>query len=218
MIVRQKLVVSRQNLSRLNCLLIGFDVICLTALVHYTRGVDSDLYVLYLLPILLSSYTSGRRGINATALFVSVSYVAMMLLEDTDVLPYVIDPMRHFGIGDAYVHQLWRRILAKSALLVSVSFIWARFCEYMSGLAQPDGTVLELFGHGGGGEVARRLDVPVLATIPISVALRRGGDDGAPIVLSDPNDPAAAAIGQLAEALVGLGRGLAGRKLGLSVV
>ncbi len=71
----------------------------------------------------------------------------------------------------------------------------------------------ELFGSGGGDEVARRLDVPVLARVPISVALREAGDAGE--ILTD--DPAAAAITGLADTLVSLGRGLAGRKLGLSV-
>ena len=95
--------------------------------------------------------------------------------------------------------------------------------ENMAGLAQPDGSILHLFGEGGGDEVARRLSadspapVPVLASIPLSIPLRAGGDAGAPVVLSDPTDPAAAAITGLADALVSLGRGLAGRKLGFSV-
>ncbi|WP_158863371.1 P-loop NTPase [Leifsonia sp. AG29] len=95
--------------------------------------------------------------------------------------------------------------------------------ENMAGLAQPDGSVLELFGSGGGAEVARRLSagqedpVPLLASVPLSVALRAGGDAGAPIVVTDPADPAAAAIRSVAGALAARGRGLAGRKLGFSV-
>jgi len=95
--------------------------------------------------------------------------------------------------------------------------------ENMSGLAQPDGTVLELFGSGGGADVAARLSagqeqpVPVLAAIPLSVALREGGDAGRPIVLSDPLDAASVAILAVADQLAGRGRGLAGRKLGLRV-
>jgi len=95
--------------------------------------------------------------------------------------------------------------------------------ENMAGLAQPDGGILHLFGEGGGAEVARRLSadspapVPVLASIPLSIPLRAGGDAGEPVVLSDPRDPAAVAISGLADALVSLGRGLAGRKLGFSV-
>ena len=95
--------------------------------------------------------------------------------------------------------------------------------ENMSGLPQPDGTVLELFGSGGGEDVAARLSVgqkqavPVLAAIPLSVALREGGDAGRPIVLSDPLDAASVAILAVADHLANRGRGLAGRKLGLSV-
>ncbi len=94
--------------------------------------------------------------------------------------------------------------------------------ENMSGALQPDGTLLELFGSGGGSEVARRLSagqdtpVPLLASIPLSVPLRTGGDDGRPVVLSDPLDPAARAIDALAERLFSRARGLAGRSLGVT--
>lgn len=90
--------------------------------------------------------------------------------------------------------------------------------ETMSGLPQPDGSVLELFGVGGGDETAERLSEPdapvtVLGRIPISIALRSGGDLGAPIVASDPTDPAARAISAVADALLASGPGLAGRPL-----
>ncbi|MCU1479969.1 MAG: family ATP-binding protein [Subtercola sp.] len=94
--------------------------------------------------------------------------------------------------------------------------------ENMAGLPQPDGTVLELFGSGGGAEVVRRLSagqdapVPLLASIPLSVALRAGGDTGAPIVLTDPLDPAAEAILHVANQLATRPRGLAGLKLPVS--
>jgi len=94
--------------------------------------------------------------------------------------------------------------------------------ENMAGLVQPDGSVLELFGAGGGAEVARRLsagrDEPVelLASVPLSLGLRQSGDDGVPVVLS-PGDPAGEAISVLAARLAEQGRGLAGRRLGLSL-
>ncbi len=93
--------------------------------------------------------------------------------------------------------------------------------ENMAGLAQPDGSVLELFGSGGGAETAARLEVPLLAQIPLSVRLREGGDAGKPIVLrggavaAEP-DAAGAAITALARDLARRGRGLAGRKLSLA--
>ena len=94
--------------------------------------------------------------------------------------------------------------------------------ENMAGLPQADGSVLDIFGSGGGADAASRLStadepVTVLASIPISVALREGGDAGTPIVLSHPDDPAARAITALAGRLAVRGRGLAGRKLGFSV-
>ncbi len=78
--------------------------------------------------------------------------------------------------------------------------------ENMSGLPLPDGTSLDLFGAGGGADVAARLTtpdqtVPLLASIPISIALREGGDAGLPVVLSHPDDPAAVAILAVADLL-----------------
>jgi ATP-binding protein involved in chromosome partitioning len=94
--------------------------------------------------------------------------------------------------------------------------------ENMAGLAQPDGTVIDVFGSGGGADAAARLStpaepVPLLASIPLSIELRQGGDAGEPIVLSNPSDPAAAAILTIAAKLAVRERGLAGKKLGLSV-
>jgi ATP-binding protein involved in chromosome partitioning len=95
--------------------------------------------------------------------------------------------------------------------------------ENMTGLVQPDGSILELFGSGGGDETARRLSVgqttpvEVLARVPLSLGLREGGDIGEPVVIAQPGDPAAAAIEALADRLAVRERGLAGRRLGLSV-
>ncbi len=83
---------------------------------------------------------------------------------------------------------------------------------------------LEVFGSGGADRVARTLgarfgyDVPVLGRVPLDERLRAGGDDGAPIVVTDPDSPAAHELTTVAQALVGRGRGLAGMQLGLSPV
>lgn len=87
--------------------------------------------------------------------------------------------------------------------------------ENMAALVQPDGSVLELFGSGGGAEAAARLDVDLLASVPLSMALREDGDVGSPVVVAHPDDPAAQAIAALAQRLRG-GRGLAGRSLPFS--
>ncbi|TFD68850.1 P-loop NTPase [Cryobacterium ruanii] len=94
--------------------------------------------------------------------------------------------------------------------------------ENMSAMVQADGSLLELFGSGGGAEVARRLSVgqttavPVLAQVPLSLLLRTGGDAGLPVVLGAPDDPAARAILALARSMKTRARGLAGLSLGLT--
>ncbi|GGK47427.1 Mrp/NBP35 family ATP-binding protein [Nocardia camponoti] len=93
--------------------------------------------------------------------------------------------------------------------------------ENMSWLDLPDGSRMELYGSGGGQVVADRLtrtvgaDVPLLGQIPIEQALREGGDEGTPIVLSDPENPAAVALRGVADKLAIRRRGLAGMSLGI---
>lgn len=94
--------------------------------------------------------------------------------------------------------------------------------ENMAAMTLPDGTLLDLFGAGGGDEVARALssdgeDVPLLASVPLSAALRTGGDDGRPVVIAQPDDPAARAIDAAAASLAVRPRGLAGKPLRLGV-
>lgn len=94
--------------------------------------------------------------------------------------------------------------------------------ENMSGLTLPDGTVIEIFGSGGGQRVAARLTealgapVELLGQVPLDVALREGGDAGVPIVLQDPDSPAAVALRAVADSLAARPRGLAGRSLGVT--
>ncbi len=95
--------------------------------------------------------------------------------------------------------------------------------ENMAGLVQPGGEVLELFGAGGGELVAERLSagqpepVPLLASVPLSMALRQGGDAGVPVVIAEPDDPAARAIEAAAARLAALPRDLSGRRLDVSL-
>lgn len=96
--------------------------------------------------------------------------------------------------------------------------------ENMSWLEQPDGTRLEIFGSGGGAKVSARLtelvgkDVPLLGQIPLDVAVREGGDDGTPVVLTAPDSPGARVLADVARGLAKRRRGLAGRSLGLAPV
>jgi ATP-binding protein involved in chromosome partitioning len=80
----------------------------------------------------------------------------------------------------------------------------------------------EIFGSGGGADVARTLGVrlgypvPLLGQIPLDARLRASGDAGTPLVSTDPEQPAARVLTELADTLARRGRGLLGRQLGLS--
>ena len=81
---------------------------------------------------------------------------------------------------------------------------------------------VEVFGSGGGEQVASGLsrslgaDVPLLGAVPIDVRLREGGDNGQPLVLSDPEAPAAVTLAQIATRLGRRERGLLGKSLSLT--
>src|SRR5579872_2290240 len=81
---------------------------------------------------------------------------------------------------------------------------------------------VEVFGSGGGQTVADALtrvtgtQVPLLGQVPLDVRLREGGDAGVPLVLAEPDSPAALALRKIADELGARGRGLAGRQLGLT--
>ncbi|MGH3423414.1 MAG: Mrp/NBP35 family ATP-binding protein [Nocardioidaceae bacterium] len=97
--------------------------------------------------------------------------------------------------------------------------------ENMSYLEVPGtGERMEIFGSGGARQVATTLsqrfgyDVPVLGQIPLDEKVRVGGDEGIPIVESDPDSPAGKELISVAEKISGRSRGLAGMQLGLSPV
>jgi ATP-binding protein involved in chromosome partitioning len=95
--------------------------------------------------------------------------------------------------------------------------------ENMSAFPCPAcGEAISLFGQGGATATAEALsrlvgaDIPVLGAIPFDVALREGGDDGKPIILSAPESPAAQIITAIAAQLGTRTRGLAGLSLGIT--
>jgi ATP-binding protein involved in chromosome partitioning len=73
--------------------------------------------------------------------------------------------------------------------------------ENMAWFTGDDGKRYDIFGSGGGQELADRLQVPLLGQIPLVPALREGGDDGAPIVVADPDDEAAVEFRSIAARL-----------------
>jgi ATP-binding protein involved in chromosome partitioning len=62
--------------------------------------------------------------------------------------------------------------------------------ENMSWFRGDDGKAYELFGAGGGQELADQLGVPLLGQVPLVPELRVGADEGRPIVVTDPDDEA----------------------------
>jgi ATP-binding protein involved in chromosome partitioning len=76
--------------------------------------------------------------------------------------------------------------------------------ENMSAFVTPAGERYKLFGEGGGELLADELDVPLLANVPLTMALREQSDAGTPVVLANPDDPAAQALLHAARGLIAL--------------
>jgi ATP-binding protein involved in chromosome partitioning len=94
--------------------------------------------------------------------------------------------------------------------------------ENMSWLELPDGSRMDVFGSGGGQTVADSLTravgapVPLLGQVPLDTRVREAGDAGEPIVVAQPDAPAAVVLREIATTLSTRSRGLAGRLLSVS--
>ncbi|MGH3646812.1 MAG: Mrp/NBP35 family ATP-binding protein [Micromonosporaceae bacterium] len=94
--------------------------------------------------------------------------------------------------------------------------------ENMSWLELPDGSRMDVFGSGGGAQVSDALTkllgapVPLLGQIPLETKLRQASDEGKPLVLTEPDNPASAELRQVADRLSVRRESLAGKPLGLS--
>ncbi len=73
--------------------------------------------------------------------------------------------------------------------------------ENMSYLELPDGSQVDVFGQGGGKKMAEAGNYPFLGAIPMDPSVRIGGDEGAPIVISQPDSAAGKALNSVAEQL-----------------
>jgi len=72
--------------------------------------------------------------------------------------------------------------------------------ENMSYFVAPDtGKRYDIFGHGGGAEMAKAVNVKFLGEVPLESEVRAGGDEGTPIVVRDPESAAAQAIRAVAQ-------------------
>jgi ATP-binding protein involved in chromosome partitioning len=57
----------------------------------------------------------------------------------------------------------------------------------------------DIFGHGGGEAMAQQLNVPFLGRVPIYQPIREGSDAGVPLMIAEPESPAARAFTAAAE-------------------
>jgi ATP-binding protein involved in chromosome partitioning len=98
-----------------------------------------------------------------------------------------------------------QRVARRAAeMATKVNLDVAGVVENMSGFVTPDDQRFPIFGEGGGQELADELDVPLLGKVPLTMPLREQADAGTPLVLTDPDDPAAQAIRQAARGIVAL--------------
>ena len=98
-----------------------------------------------------------------------------------------------------------QRVARRSAeMATKVSLEIGGVVENMSGFVTPTGERYPIFGEGGGQALADELDVPMLGKVPLTMPLREQSDAGTPLVLTDPDDPAAQAIRQAARGVIAL--------------
>lgn len=76
--------------------------------------------------------------------------------------------------------------------------------ENMAVFVTPNGERYPIFGEGGGRELADELEVPLLGQVPLTMPLREQSDAGVPLVVSDPDDPAAQGIRHVARGLLAM--------------
>jgi ATP-binding protein involved in chromosome partitioning len=136
--------------------------------------------------------------------------------EPLDVLVVDLPP----GTGDVHL-TFNQNLIMDGAVIVStpqeIALIDARRAAAMFGLFDnrilgvienmayfPDPTTgarIPIFGDGGAKAEAAKLGVPLLAEIPIDIALRIGGDEGRPLTAAEPESPVSQAFLTAARAL-----------------
>ncbi len=73
--------------------------------------------------------------------------------------------------------------------------------ENMAWFTGDDGKRYEIFGSGGGAELAERLEVPLVGQVPLMIPMREGSDAGRPIMAVDPESEASQAIAAIAQTI-----------------
>jgi ATPases involved in chromosome partitioning len=168
-----------------------------------------------------------------------VQFLADVFWGDLDVLLMDLPP----GTGDVAISVAQRLPAAEIIVVTTPQVAAAEVAERAGSIAaqthqQVVGVIenmawlscphcderIPVFGEGGGQTVADGLTrilgarVPLLGQVPIDPRLREGGDEGKPLVLTDPDSPAAVELRGIAERLAKRSGSLLGRQLGISPV
>ena len=85
-----------------------------------------------------------------------------------------------------------------AAMAAKVNLPVRGIIENMSWFTGDDGKHYEIFGNGGGQELADELGVPLLGKLPLVPAVREGGDDGRPVAAVDPGSEAGVVFHEMA--------------------
>ena len=73
--------------------------------------------------------------------------------------------------------------------------------ENMSWFTGDDNKRYYIFGHGGGEDLANRLEVPLLGQIPLVQELREGSDSGKPLAATNPDSEAGKVFAEIVETI-----------------
>ncbi len=119
----------------------------------------------------------------------------------------IVTTPQEVAVGDA---------LRGAKMFEKVNVPVAGIVENMSAWTDPEtGRTLEMFGSGGGRRLAEELRVPLLGTVPLQPGLAELADRGKPIVVAEPESPAAVALGGVVDALV---TAVSGRAIALPIL
>jgi ATP-binding protein involved in chromosome partitioning len=100
-----------------------------------------------------------------------------------------------------------RRVAQRTAYMArKINLPLRGVIENMSWFTADDGKRYELFGSGGGEQLAAELGVPLLGKVPLENRLREGGDIGRPVTVADREGEASRAFASIAAGIAARGR------------
>ena len=118
--------------------------------------------------------------------------VALSLSQTVPVTGAVlVTTPQHVSLADTRraVRMYQKLNIPTLGLIENMSYFVCPNCQHES----------DIFGKGGGEGLAKIMNVPFIGRIPMYEPIRRGGDAGMPLVLSEPDSPSAKAFLSAAE-------------------